>query len=129
MLYYLFEFLDKSTNLPGTGVFQYITFRSGLAVLLSLLISTIFGKKIINFLRNQQVGETVRELGLEGQTQKAGTPTMGGLIIILATLIPVLLLAKLDSIYIVLLIVTTLWMGTIGFIDDYIKIFKKDKKV
>jgi phospho-N-acetylmuramoyl-pentapeptide-transferase len=128
MLYYLFEFLDKSTNLPGTGVFQYITFRSGLAVLLSLLISTIFGKKIINFLRNQQVGETVRELGLEGQTQKAGTPTMGGLIIILATLIPVLLLAKLDNIYIVLLIVTTLWMGTIGFIDDYIKIFKKDKE-
>ncbi|WP_291119360.1 phospho-N-acetylmuramoyl-pentapeptide-transferase [Flavobacterium sp. UBA6135] len=128
MLYYLFEFLDKSTNLPGTGVFQYITFRSGMAVLLSLLISTIFGKKIINFLRNQQVGETVRELGLEGQTQKAGTPTMGGLIIILATLIPVLLLAKLDNIYIVLLIVTTLWMGTIGFIDDYIKIFKKDKE-
>jgi len=127
MLYYLFEYLDKSMNVPGTGVFQYITFRSGLAVLLSLLISTIYGKKIINFLRNQQVGETVRELGLEGQTQKAGTPTMGGLIIIIATLIPVLLLAKLNNIYIILLIVTTLWMGTIGFIDDYIKIFKKDK--
>jgi phospho-N-acetylmuramoyl-pentapeptide-transferase len=128
MLYYLFEYLDKSLDVPGTGVFQYITFRSGLAVLLSLLISTIFGKRIINFLRNQQVGETVRELGLEGQTQKAGTPTMGGLIIILATLIPVLLLAKLDNIYIILLVVTTLWMGTIGFIDDYIKIFKKDKE-
>lgn len=128
MLYYLFEYLDKTLDVPGTGVFQYITFRSGLAVLLSLLISTIFGKRIINFLRKQQVGETVRELGLEGQTQKAGTPTMGGLIIIMATLIPVILLAKLDNIYIILLVVTTLWMGTIGFIDDYIKIFKKDKQ-
>ncbi|WP_396172577.1 phospho-N-acetylmuramoyl-pentapeptide-transferase [Flavobacterium sp.] len=128
MLYYLFDYLDKTVDIPGTGVFQYITFRSGLAVILSLLISTIYGKKIIEFLRNQQVGETVRELGLAGQTQKAGTPTMGGLIIILATLIPVLLFAKLDNIYIVLLIVTTLWMGTIGFIDDYIKIFKKDKE-
>jgi len=128
MLYYLFDYLDKSLDVPGTGVFQYITFRSGLAVLLSLLLSTIFGKRIIEFLRNQQVGETVRELGLEGQTQKAGTPTMGGLIIILATLVPVFLLAKLDNIYIVLLVVTTLWMGTIGFIDDYIKIFKKDKE-
>ena len=128
MLYYLFDYLDKMMDLPGTGVFQYITFRSGLAVILSLLLSTIFGKRIIEFLRNQQVGETVRELGLEGQTQKAGTPTMGGLIIIMATLVPVFLLAKLDNIYIILLIVTTLWMGTIGFIDDYIKIFKKDKE-
>ncbi len=128
MLYYLFEYLDKVLNIPGTGVFQYITFRSALAIIMSLLISTIFGKRVINFLRNQQVGETVRELGLEGQTQKAGTPTMGGLIIIMATLIPVFLLTKLDNIYIVLLIVTTLWMGTIGFIDDYIKIFKKDKQ-
>lgn len=127
MLYYLFEYLDKTLEIPGTGVFQYITFRSGLAVLLSLLISTIYGKKVINFLRNQQVGETIRELGLEGQNQKAGTPTMGGLIIIMATLVPVLLLTRLDNIYIVLLIVTTLWMGTIGFVDDYIKIFKKDK--
>ena len=127
MIYYLFEYFDKSLNIPGTGVFQYITFRSGLAVLLSLMISTIYGKRIITFLRNQQVGETVRELGLEGQAQKAGTPTMGGLIIIVGTLIPVLLLAKLNNIYIVLLIVTTLWMGTIGFVDDYIKIFKKDK--
>jgi len=128
MLYYLFEYLHKVLNVPGTGVFQYITFRSALALILSLLISTIFGKRIINFLRNQQVGETVRELGLAGQTQKAGTPTMGGLIIIIATLIPVILFTKLNNIYIILLIVTTLWMGTIGFIDDYIKIFKKDKE-
>lgn len=128
MLYYLFEYFDKQLDIPGTGVFQYITFRSGLAVILSLLISTVFGKKIINFLRRQQIGETVRELGLEGQKQKTGTPTMGGLIIIMATLIPVILLAKLDNIYVMLLIVTTLWMGTIGFIDDYIKIFKKDKE-
>lgn len=128
MLYYLFEYLDKTMDIPGAGVFQYITFRSALALILSLMISTIYGKKIITFLRNQQVGETVRELGLAGQTQKAGTPTMGGLIIIIATLIPVLLLTKLNNIYIILLVVTTLWMGTIGFIDDYIKIFKKDKQ-
>jgi len=127
MLYYLFEYLDKTLNVSGAGVFQYITFRSALAFLLSLLLSTVFGKRIINFLRNQQVGETVRELGLTGQNEKAGTPTMGGLIIIFATLLPVMLFAKLHNIYIVLLIVTTLWMGTIGFIDDYIKIFKKDK--
>ena len=128
MLYYLFDYLNKSLNFPGAGVFQYITFRSALAVIFSLSMSTIFGKRIINFLRNQQVGETVRELGLDGQKEKAGTPTMGGLIIIMATLIPVLLLTKLNNIYIILLIVTTLWMGTIGFIDDYIKIFKKDKQ-
>lgn len=128
MLYYLFEYLNKTLHISGTGVFQYITFRSGLALMLSLLLSTIYGKRIINFLRNQQVGETVRELGLAGQNEKAGTPTMGGLIIIFATLVPVLLFAKLHNIYIVLLIVTTLWMGTIGFIDDYIKIFKKDKQ-
>jgi phospho-N-acetylmuramoyl-pentapeptide-transferase len=127
MLYYLFEYFDKTLDIPGTGVFQYITFRSALALMLSLLLSTIYGKRIINFLRNQQVGETVRELGLQGQNEKAGTPTMGGLIIIFATLVPVLLFARLHNIYIVLLIVTTLWMGTIGFIDDYIKIFKKDK--
>ena len=128
MLYYLFEYFDKTLNIPGTGVFQYITFRSALAILLSLMLSTIYGKRIIGFLRNQQVGETVRELGLAGQNEKAGTPTMGGLIIIFATLIPVFLLTKLNNIYIILLIVTTLWMGTIGFIDDYIKIFKKDKE-
>ncbi|WMW78221.1 phospho-N-acetylmuramoyl-pentapeptide-transferase [Flavobacterium sp. 20NA77.7] len=128
MLYYFFKYLDKAFDFPGAGVFQYITFRSGLAIILSLLISTIYGKKIINFLRKQQVGETVRELGLEGQTQKAGTPTMGGIIIILSTLIPVLLLAKLDNIYIILLLITTVWMGLIGFLDDYIKVFKKDKE-
>lgn len=127
MLYYLFDYLHQM-DVPGTGVFQYITFRSGLAIILSLLISTVFGKKIINFLRRQQVGETVRELGLAGQNEKAGTPTMGGLIIIISTLIPVLLLSKLNNIYIILLIVTTLWMGSIGFLDDYIKIFKKDKE-
>ncbi|WP_394759802.1 phospho-N-acetylmuramoyl-pentapeptide-transferase, partial [Flavobacterium sp.] len=106
---------------------QYITFRSALAIIMSLLISTIFGKRVIGYLSRLQVGETVRELGLEGQTQKAGTPTMGGLIIIFSTLLPVLLLAKLNNIYIILLIITTLWMGAIGFLDDYIKIFKKDK--
>lgn len=128
MLYYLFKYLDEAYNLPGAGLFQYITFRSGIAVILSLLISTIYGKRIINYLRNKQVGETVRELGLDGQVQKAGTPTMGGIIIILATLVPVLLLAKLDNIYIILLLVTTIWMGSIGFLDDYIKVFKKDKE-
>jgi len=128
MLYYLFEYLDKTLNISGTGVFQYITFRSALAFMLSLLLSTIYGKRIVTFLRKQQIGETVRELGLAGQNEKAGTPTMGGLIIIFATLIPVILFAKLHNVYIVLLIVTTLWMGTIGFIDDYIKIFKKDKE-
>lgn len=128
MLYYLFEYLDKTLNVSGTGVFQYITFRSALAFILSLLLSTIYGKRIIRFLQNQQVGETVRELGLAGQNEKAGTPTMGGLIIIFATLVPVMLFAKLQNIYVLLLIVTTLWMGTIGFVDDYIKIFKKDKQ-
>ena len=128
MLYYLFEYLNKTLNVSGTGVFQYITFRSSLAFIMSLLLSTIYGKRVILFLQRQQVGETVRELGLAGQNEKAGTPTMGGLIIIFATLIPVVLFAKLHNIYIVLLIVTTLWMGTIGFIDDYIKIFKKDKE-
>lgn len=128
MLYYLFEYLDKTLNLPGAGVFQYISFRSALAIILSLGFSTIFGKRVIDFLRKQQVGETVRDLGLTGQSEKSGTPTMGGIIIILATLVPVLLLAKLNNIYVILLIVTTLWMGAIGFIDDYIKVFKKDKE-
>jgi phospho-N-acetylmuramoyl-pentapeptide-transferase len=127
MLYYLFEYLDKTLDVPGTGVFQYITFRSALAIIMSLLLSTIYGKRVIGFLRRQQIGETVRELGLEGQTQKAGTPTMGGIIIIFSTLIPVFLLAKLNNIYIILLIVSMLWMGLIGFLDDYIKVFKKDK--
>ncbi|WKK65392.1 phospho-N-acetylmuramoyl-pentapeptide-transferase [Lutimonas zeaxanthinifaciens] len=128
MLYYLFEFLDENTSLPGTGLFQYISFRSALAFAFSLLISTIYGRKIIDKLRRLQVGESIRDLGLEGQVQKQGTPTMGGVIIILATLIPVFLFAKLDNIYIIILIVTTVWMGIIGFIDDYIKVFKKNKE-
>jgi phospho-N-acetylmuramoyl-pentapeptide-transferase len=127
MLYYLFEYLEQQFQLPGASLFGFLTFRAAVAIILSLLISTIFGKRIIKFLQKQQVGETIRDLGLEGQVEKAGTPTMGGIIIILATLIPVLLLAKLENIYIILLIVTTLWMGTIGFIDDYIKKFKNDK--
>ena len=127
MLYYLFDFLDKTYDLPGAGLFQFITFRAALAVMLSLFIATIYGKKIIAFLQKKQVGETIRNLGLEGQNEKAGTPTMGGIIIILATIIPVLLFAKLENIYVIMLLVTTIWMGTIGFIDDYIKKFKKDK--
>ncbi|MBT4414049.1 phospho-N-acetylmuramoyl-pentapeptide-transferase [Polaribacter sp.] len=127
MLYYLFEYLESQFSFPGASVFQFITFRAAAAFILSLLISAIFGKRIIKFLQKQQVGETVRDLGLEGQKQKSGTPTMGGIIIILATLIPVILLTKLDNIYIVILIITTFWMGFIGFLDDYIKVFKKDK--
>lgn len=128
MLYYLFDFLDSTYGLSGAGMFQYISFRSALAFLTALLFALIFGKKIILLLKKQQIGETVRDLGLEGQKQKAGTPTMGGVIIILATLIPVFLFNKLDNIYIVILIVSTLWMGMIGFLDDYIKVFKKDKE-
>jgi len=128
MLYYLFEYLEKQYQFPGATLFGYLTFRAAVAIILSLLISTIYGKRIISFLQKKQVGETVRDLGLEGQAEKAGTPTMGGIIIILATLIPVLLLAKLENIYIILLVVTTLWMGVIGFLDDYIKKFKNDKE-
>ncbi len=128
MLYHLFDYLNRYFEIPGAGLFQYISFRSGFAALLSLLISAFYGKKIILFLQKKQVGETVRELGLEGQSQKAGTPTMGGIIIILATVIPVFLLSELDNIYIILLLITTFWMGGIGFIDDYIKVFKKDKE-
>jgi len=128
MLYYLFEYLEKEFQFPGASLFGFLTFRAALAIILSLLISTIFGKKIINILSAKQVGETIRDLGLEGQKEKAGTPTMGGLIIILATLVPVLLLAKLHNIYIILLLITTIWMGVIGFIDDYIKKFKNDKE-
>lgn len=128
MLYYLFEFLENNYDLPGARLFQYISFRAASAIILSLLISTIFGKRIIVFLQRKQIGESVRELGLEGQKEKAGTPTMGGLIIIGATLIPVLLLSQIDNIYIILLIVTTLWMGVIGFLDDYIKTFKRNKE-
>ncbi len=128
MLYYLFEYLEKQYQVPGASLFQYTTFRAAMAILFSLLIATVYGKRIIVFLQRKQIGETVRDLGLDGQKQKAGTPTMGGLIIILSTLIPVLLFARWwDNIYIILLIITTIWMGAIGFIDDYIKVFKKDK--
>ncbi|GER60689.1 phospho-N-acetylmuramoyl-pentapeptide-transferase [Patiriisocius marinus] len=127
MLYYLFEFLEKEYQMPGASLFGFITFRAALAVITSLIIATIFGKKIIRILQRKQMGETIRDLGLEGQVEKAGTPTMGGIIIILATLIPVLLFAKLENIYVIMLIVTTLWMGIIGFIDDYLKKFKNDK--
>lgn len=128
MLYHLFEFLESNYDLPGARLFQYISFRAAFAIILSLLISTIFGKRIILFLQRKQIGESVRELGLEGQKEKAGTPTMGGLIIIFSTLIPVLLLSQLNNIYVILLIVTTIWMGAIGFLDDYIKTFKKNKE-
>ncbi len=127
MLYYLFDYLEKQYQFPGASLFSFYTFRAAMAVLFSLIIAAAFGKRIILFLQKRQIGETIRDLGLEGQKQKAGTPTMGGLIIIMATLIPVLLFSKLDNIYVILLIVTTLWMGLIGFTDDYIKIFKKDK--
>jgi len=128
MLYHLFEYLESEYTFPGERLYQYISFRSAAAIILSLGISTIYGKKIINYLQKRQVGESVRELGLVGQTEKAGTPTMGGIIIIIATLIPVLLFANLTNIYVLLLIVATLWMGAIGFVDDYIKTFKKDKE-
>ena len=126
MLYHLFDWLGASV--PGAGLFNYISFRAALAVFVSLLISLWWGKGIINLLRRMQVGETVRDLGLDGQLQKQGTPTMGGLIILSATIIPTLLFAKLNNIYIILLLVSTVWLGAIGFIDDYIKVFKKDKR-
>lgn len=128
MLYYLFEYLELTYQLPGAGVFQYISFRAAMAVITSLIVSLIFGGKIIRLIKNKQIGERVRTLGLEGEQEKKGTPTMGGLIILAAILLPTLLFAKLDNIYIVLMILSTLWLGTIGFIDDYIKVFKKDKK-
>lgn len=128
MLYYLFEYLEKQYQIPGAGLFQFQTFRAAMAVLLSLLLATVYGKRIILFLKHKQIGETIRDLGLEGQKQKTGTPTMGGLIIIMSTLIPVLLFADIMNIYVILLIVTIIWMGIIGFVDDYIKIFKKNKK-
>ena len=128
MLYYLFTYLQEAFNFPGAGVFQYISFRAAMAVIVSLLISLIFGKRIISFLAKKQVGESIRDLGLQGQVEKAGTPTMGGLIIISSILVPTILFAQLDNIYVILMIITTLWMGLIGFMDDYIKVFKKDKK-
>ncbi len=127
MLYYLFDYLDK-LDVPGAGVFQYISFRAGMAAFISLLITITFGKNLINLLRKKQVGEEIRDLGLEGQVQKKGTPTMGGIIIIAAILVPTLLFAKLDNIYVILLIAATCWLGLIGFLDDYIKVFRKNKK-
>ena len=128
MLYYLFEYLQITYDFPGAGLFQYISFRAALAIITSLLVSLVFGGKIINIIRNKQIGEQVRELGLAGEESKKGTPTMGGLIILAAILIPTLLFTKLDNIYIIIMIVSTLWLGAIGFIDDYIKVYKKDKE-
>lgn len=128
MLYYLFSYLNSTYDIPGAGVFEFITFRAAMALISSLLICLVFGKRLINLLRAKQVGESIRDLGLEGQSEKAGTPTMGGLIILLGILAPTLLFAKLENIYIILLIITTLWMGAVGFLDDYIKVFRKNKK-
>ena len=128
MLYYLFEILESQFNFPGASLFSYLSFRAAVSVLLSLIISVIFGKKIINYLKRKQIGENIRELGLDGEDKKVGTPTMGGLIIIIGTLIPVILMSNLENIYIQILVFSTLMLGTIGFIDDYIKVFKKDKK-
>lgn len=128
MFYYLFHYLDQHFNFPGAGVFQYISFRAALALLTSLIITMLFGKRIINYIRKKQIGETIRELGLEGQTEKAGTPTMGGLIILAAIIIPTLLFAKVHNVYIVLMLISTIWLGCIGFLDDYIKVFKKNKE-
>jgi phospho-N-acetylmuramoyl-pentapeptide-transferase len=127
MLYYLFQYLDK-IDFPGAGVFQYISFRAALALVTSLIISLLFGKRIIEFIRRKQIGETIRELGLEGQVQKTGTPTMGGLIILAAIIIPTLLFAKVFNVYIILMLITTIWLGSLGFLDDYIKVFKKNKE-
>jgi phospho-N-acetylmuramoyl-pentapeptide-transferase len=127
MLYYLFEYLEKTYQFPGASLFGYISFRAAVAIIFSLLVTAVLGKRIIALLQRYQMGETIRDLGLEGQQEKAGTPTMGGLMIIFGTLIPVLLLTKLHNIYIILLIITTVWMGLIGFVDDYLKIKKKDK--
>ncbi len=127
MLYYLFKYLDEIYALPGAGVFEYLSFRAAMAVITSLIISLLFGKRWIKYLNKKQVGETIRDLGLEGQLEKQGTPTMGGLIILASILIPALLFAKLDNIYIILMLFTTIWLGGIGFLDDYIKVFKKDK--
>ena len=128
MLYYLFEILESQFNLPGASLFSYLSFRAAVTVIMSLVISIVFGKKIINFLKIKQVGENVRELGLDGEDKKEGTPTMGGIIIIIGTLIPVILMSNLENIYIQILIISTIILGLIGLIDDYIKVFKKDKK-
>lgn len=128
MFYYLFDWLDKNYDFPGAGVFHYISFRAAMAIFVSLIITMVFGKRIIRLLHRMQVGETVRDLGLDGQKQKEGTPTMGGLIILSAILIPTLLFARLSNVYIVLMLISTVWLGLIGFLDDYIKVFKKNKE-
>ena len=128
MLYYLFEYLQSAYDFPGAGLFQYISFRAAMAVITSLLVSLVFGGKIISFIQRKQIGEEVRTLGLAGEESKKGTPTMGGLIILGAILIPTLLFTKLDNIYIQIMLVSTIWLGAIGFVDDYIKVFKKDKE-
>lgn len=128
MLYHLFTYLDKAFDFPGAGMFNYISFRTGVAFILALILSTLFGRKIIDFLQRKQIGEIVRDLGLEGQMKKKGTPTMGGIIIIIAILVPTLLIANLTNIYILLMIITTVWLGAIGFLDDYIKVFRKNKE-
>ena len=128
MLYYLFDYLREHYDFPGLRLFQYITFRTSMAIIISLIITTVFGHNIISYLRKMQVGETVRNLGLEGQMQKQGTPTMGGIMILLGILVPTLLLANLSNIYVILMIITTVWMGAVGFLDDYIKVFKKNKE-
>ncbi|MEN9639304.1 MAG: hypothetical protein RLZZ262_1172, partial [Bacteroidota bacterium] len=128
MLYYLFDYLDKHFNMPGAGLFQFISFRAALSIILSLTISMVFGKNLIQWLRKKQVGETVRDLGLEGQKEKEGTPTMGGLIMLAAILIPTLLFARIHNVYIITMVIATVWLGFVGFMDDYIKVFKKDKK-
>jgi phospho-N-acetylmuramoyl-pentapeptide-transferase len=127
MLYYLFNYLN-TLDFPGAGVFEYISFRSGMALIVSLIISILFGARLINLLRRLQVGESVRDLGLEGQKEKEGTPTMGGLIILGSILVPTLLFAKLDNVYVQIMVIATIWLGTIGFLDDYIKVFKKNKQ-
>ncbi len=128
MLYYLFTWLQEHFHIPGSGLFQYISFRTAMAVIVSLIITTVYGRRLINLLHKKQVGETVRDLGLAGEKQKQGTPTMGGLIIIAGILIPTVLFAKLDNIYVLIMILTTVWMGAIGFLDDYIKVFRKNKE-
>ena len=128
MLYYLFDYIERNFDFPGAGLFQYISFRAGMAAVFSLLITIFFGKSLINMLRKKQVGEDIRDLGLDGQMQKKGTPTMGGLIILAAILVPTLLFAKIDNVYVILLVATTVWLGLIGFLDDYIKVFKKNKE-
>jgi phospho-N-acetylmuramoyl-pentapeptide-transferase len=128
MLYYLFQYLDKAFDFPGAGVFQYISFRAAMAFVASLFITMVYGKRIIEYIRKKQIGETIRELGLEGQVQKTGTPTMGGLIIIAGIIIPTLLFARIANVYIILMLITTVWLGGIGFLDDYIKVFKKNKE-